>query len=119
VAGRTVSTLQCILGHAARLDRIEAHPSKGARKLAGKKKTRRLSVPEIEKLGQAMRHAARNETESSIALAIVRLLLLSGFRISEGHGLERAWVSPEGAMWTSRHKGERTGEGHRPVCREK
>jgi site-specific recombinase XerD len=96
VAGRTVSTLQSILGHATRLDRIEAHPSKGARKLAGKKKTRRLSVLEIEKLGQAMCHAARMETESPIALAILRLLLLSGFRISEGQGLERAWVSADG-----------------------
>jgi integrase len=97
VAARTVSTLQSILGHAARLDRIEAHPSKGARKLAGKKKNRRLSVAEIEKLGQAMRHAARKEAESPIALAIVRLLLLSGFRITEGQGLQRAWVSPEGS----------------------
>jgi integrase len=96
VAARTVSTLQSILGHATRLDRIESHPSKGARKLAGKKKNRRLSVPEIEKLGQAMRHAARVETESPIGLAIVRLLLLSGFRISEGQGLEREWVSAKG-----------------------
>jgi integrase len=96
VAARTVSTLQSILGHATRLDQIEAHPSKGARKLAGKKKTRRLNVAEIEKLGQAMRHAERKETESPVALAIVRLLLLSGFRISEGQGLERAWVSGDG-----------------------
>jgi integrase len=43
-----------------------------------------------------MRHAARHETESAIALAIVRLLLVSGFRISEAQGLERAWVSAEG-----------------------
>ena len=96
VAARAVSTLQSILGHAVRLDRIEAHPSKGARKLAGKK-NRRLSVLEIEKLGQAMRHAARKEAESRTALAIVRLLLLSGFRITEGQALQRAWVSPEGS----------------------
>ncbi|MBU6356878.1 MAG: tyrosine-type recombinase/integrase [Rhodospirillales bacterium] len=93
VAARTVSTLQSILGHATRLDRIEAHPSKGARKLAGKKKNRRLSVPEITKLGQAIRYATLKETESPIALAILRLLLLSGFRISEAQGLEREWVS--------------------------
>jgi integrase len=91
-----VSTLQSILGQAMRLDRIEAHPSKGSRKLAGKKKTRRLGVLEIEKLGQTMRHAARKETESPSALAIVRLLLLSGLRISEGQGLERGWVSADG-----------------------
>ncbi len=96
VAARSVSTLQSILGHAARLDRIETHPSKGARKLAGKKKNRRLSVPEIEKLGRGMRHAAHASAEGPVALAIVRLLLLSGFRISEGQGLERAWVSTEG-----------------------
>lgn len=54
---------------------------------------RRLSVPEIVELGQAMRHAALKETESPIALAIVRLLLLTGFRISERQDLERAWVS--------------------------
>ncbi|HEY1779957.1 MAG TPA: Arm DNA-binding domain-containing protein [Roseiarcus sp.] len=93
VAARTVSTLQSVLGHAVRLDRIEAHPSKGARKLAGKKKNRRLSVPEIVKLGQAMRHAGLKGIESPIALAVVRLLLLTGFRISEGQGLEREWVS--------------------------
>jgi integrase len=96
VAARAVSTLQSILGHAARLDRIEAHPSKGARKLAGKKKTRRLSVPEIERLGRAMRHATRNGTENAVALAIIRLLLLSGFRISEAQGLKREWVSADG-----------------------
>jgi hypothetical protein len=37
--------------------------------------------------------ASWKETESPIALAIVRLLLLTGFRISEGQGLEREWVS--------------------------
>lgn len=91
VAARTVATLQAILGHAARLDQIENHPSRGARKLAGKKKTRRLSVAEIRMLGLAMRHAERNG-EHPVALAIVRFLLLTGFRISEGQGLKRAWL---------------------------
>ncbi|BAV65529.1 tyrosine-type recombinase/integrase [Sphingobium cloacae] len=91
VAARTVATLQAILGHAARLDQIENHPSRGARKLAGQKKTRRLSVAEIRMLGLAMRHAERNG-EHPVALAIVRFLLLTGFRISEGQGLKRAWL---------------------------
>ena len=91
VAARTVATLQAILGHAARLDQIENHPSRGARKLAGQKKTRRLSVAEIRMLGLAMRHAERNG-EHPVALAIVRFLFLTGFRISEGQGLERAWL---------------------------
>ena len=95
VASRALSTLQSILGHAARLDKIKTHPSKGARKLAGKKRQRRLSVAEIRKLGMAMRHAERNG-ENSTALAIVRLLLLTGFRVSEGQGMRREWVHPEG-----------------------
>lgn len=91
VASRAVATLQSILSHAARLNKIESHPSRGARKLAGKKKMRRLSVVEIRKLGAAMRHAERNG-EHPVGLAIVRFLLLTGFRISEGQGLQRPWL---------------------------
>lgn len=94
VASRAVATLQSILGHAARLDKIESHPSRGARKLASKKKTRRLSEVEIKKLGAAMRYAARNG-EHPVGLAIVRFLLLTGFRISEGQGLQRLWLHAE------------------------
>lgn len=91
VASRAVGTLQSILGHAARLDKLESHPSRGARKLAGKKKQRRLSVAEIKLLGAAMRHAERNG-ENAVALAIVRFLALTGFRISEGQGLQWPWL---------------------------
>ena len=91
VASRAVGTLQSILGHAARLDKLESHPSRGARKPAGNRKKRRLSVAEIRRLGAAMRHAERNG-ESPVALAIVRFLALTGFRISEGQGLQRHWL---------------------------
>jgi hypothetical protein len=50
VAARTVSTLQSLLAHAKLLNVIEANPAVGVRKLAGKKKERRLSVAEIKKL---------------------------------------------------------------------
>jgi len=63
----------------------------GVRKLAGKKKERRLSVAEIKKLGEAMR-AAETGGERPVALAAVRLMLLTGFRISEAQGLQRAWL---------------------------
>ncbi len=91
VAGRAVATLQAILSHAARLDLIEKHPSEGARRLAGKKKQRRLSVPEIKKLGAALQYGERNG-EHSTGLAIVTLLLLTGFRISEGQQMHRDWL---------------------------
>jgi hypothetical protein len=43
-----------------------------------------------------MRQASCAGTENTTALAIVRLLLLSGFRISEGQGLKRVWLSASG-----------------------
>ena len=91
VAGRAVSTLQAILSHAARLDVIERHPSEGARRLAGNKKQRRLSVSEIKKLGAALQYGERNG-EHSTGLAVVKLLALTGFRISEGQKMQRAWL---------------------------
>lgn len=91
VASRSVSTLQSILGHAARLDLIGAHPSRGARRLAGNRRQRRLSVKEIKKLGAALQFAERNG-ENEVALAVVRLLALTGFRISEGQEMQRAWL---------------------------
>ncbi len=91
VAARTLSTLQSLLAHARRLDVIASNPAVGVRKLAGKKKERRLSVTEIKKLGETMCVAERNG-EHPIALAAVRLLLLTGFRISEAQGLRREWL---------------------------
>jgi integrase len=91
VAARTVSTLQSLFAHAARLEIIASNPTNGVRKLAGKKKERRLSVAEIKKLGEAMRMAEQN-AEHPVALAAVRLMLLTGFRISEAQGLQRDWL---------------------------
>jgi integrase len=91
VAGRSLSTLQSILGHASRLNFIAEHPSRGARRLAGKRKRRRLSEAEIKRLGAAMQFAERNG-ENNVGLAVVRFLLLTGFRISEGQQLQRAWL---------------------------
>jgi integrase len=91
VAARTVSTLQSLLAHAKLLNVIEANPAVGVRKLAGKKKERRLSVAEIKRLGEAMRTAEKGG-ERPVALAVVRLMLLTGFRISEAQGLKRAWL---------------------------
>ncbi|MPZ38783.1 MAG: DUF4102 domain-containing protein [Rhizobiales bacterium] len=94
VAGRAVGTLQSILSHAARLDVIEKHPSQGARRLAGKKRQRRLGTAEIKRLGAALQYGERNG-EHSTGLAVVRLLLLTGFRISEGQQMHRDWLHAE------------------------
>ena len=91
VAARTVSTLQSLLAHAKLLNVIATNPAVGVRKLSGNKKERRLSVGEIRSLGAVMRRAERGG-ERPAALAIVRLLLLTGFRISEAQGLQRHWL---------------------------
>jgi integrase len=91
VAARTVSTLQSLLAHAKRLNVIASNPAVGVRKLAGSRKERRLSVAEIKNLGVAMRDAERGG-ERAVAVAIVRLMILTGFRISEAQGLQRRWL---------------------------
>jgi integrase len=91
VAARTVSTLQSLFAHAVRLDVIPSNPAVGVRKRAGKRRERRLSVAEIKRLGEVMRVAERND-EHPVALAGVRLMLLTGFRISEVQGMKRDWL---------------------------
>ncbi|WP_136616176.1 MULTISPECIES: tyrosine-type recombinase/integrase [Mesorhizobium] len=91
VAARTVSTLQSLFAHAVRLDVIPSNPAAGVRKRAGKRRERRLSVAEIKRLGDVMRVAERND-EHPVALAGVRLMLLTGFRISEVQGMKRDWL---------------------------
>lgn len=95
VAGRCVGTLQAIIGHAKHKGLLAEHPTRGAKKLATKKKDRRLSAAEIEALGMAMAYAERNG-ENPTALGVVRLLLLTGYRREEGQAMRRAWVRREG-----------------------
>jgi integrase len=93
-AARTVSTLQSLFGHALRMGLIASNPADGVRKIAGKKRERRLSRAEIGKLGEAIRIAEKHG-ENPFGLSAVRLLLLTGYRISEVVGLERSWLNAE------------------------
>lgn len=97
VASRSVSTLQAILGHAKHKGLIADHPTVGARKLAGKKKSRRLSTTEIELLGKAMAFA-RAQGENATGLAVMQLLLLTGYRRQEAQALRHAWISNAGGF---------------------
>lgn len=76
---------------------LAEHPTKGAKKLAGNKKTRRLSVAEIEALGKAMVYAEQQGV-SPTGIAVIRLLLLTGYRREEGQAMQRAWVNPMGGF---------------------
>jgi len=94
VAARTLSTLSALLEHAARLGRIDANPARGARRLASLSKTRRLSRSELERFGDAIR-AGEADGEPPVALAVVRFILLTGFRRMEALSLERRWLDPD------------------------
>lgn len=91
VAGRCVGTLQAIIGHAKHKGLLETHPTLGAKKLAGKKKTRRLSAAEIELMGKAIAFAEVNG-ENPIAIGVLRTLLLTGYRRQEAQAMQRSWL---------------------------
>ena len=88
VASRTMSTLHSILEHAVRLGEIEKNPARGVRRLASTPRMRWLSHTELRKLGSALREAEA-DCEHPKGLAVIRLLLLTGFRRLEALSLER------------------------------
>ena len=94
VAARAMSTLHSILEHAVRLGEIERNPARGIRRLASTPKMRWLSHAELRKLGAALREAEA-EFEHPKGIAVIRLLLLTGFRRLEALSLERKWLLEE------------------------
>src|SRR3546814_1081229 len=89
-----MSTLHSILEHAVRLGEIEKNPARGIRRIASTPKMRWLSHAELRKLGSAMRDA-EDKLEHPKGLAVIQLLLLTGFRRLEALSLERKWRSEE------------------------
>lgn len=90
-AARSVSTLRAAFGHARRRGLIDSNPAMGARLFATNVNERRLSESELRAFGVAMRAVAQ-EGEHPTGLAVIRLLLLTGFRRMEGLGLRREWL---------------------------
>ena len=96
VASGCMGTIQAILGHAKHKGLLAAHPTKGAKRLAGNKKNRRLSVDEIERLGMALA-LAECTGENPLGMALVRTLVLTGYRREEAQAMQRSWVSARGS----------------------
>ena len=96
-AGRTLGMLRTIFEHAVRRGMIASNPAKGARKFADGKRKKRLSLDQIQELGNAMRNAGPLG-ENPTALAAIRLILLTGFRRSEALGIRREWIMPAGGV---------------------
>lgn len=94
VASRTMSTLHSILEHAVRLGEIEKNPARGVRRLASTPRMRWLSQAELRRLGVALREAEA-DLEHPKGIAVIKLLLLTGFRRIEALSLEREWLLEE------------------------
>jgi len=95
VAGRTVGMLATILQYAINpLRLIKENPARDVKKPADGKQRRFLTLDEIGRLGTVMRGKNAIE-ESPVAVAAIRLLLLTGLRRMEALALPRAWIDPQ------------------------
>jgi integrase len=91
---------------------IERNPASGVRQVVSAPRTRSLSFGELQRLGLAL-HQLEIEREHPVALAALRLAVLTGFRRMEVLSLERAWVY--GAEGYVRFPRTKTGHQIRPL----
>lgn len=113
VAGRTLGMLHTIFEQATRWGVIEDNPARGARKIASdNKRERRLLPDDVVALGRAMNSAT---DESPVAIAAIKLMLLTGFRRMEALTLQRGWV--DAAAGCVRFPQTKTGAQVRPIGR--
>lgn len=114
VACRAVSTLHAIFEHGVRQGLIDGNPARGARKIAEKKRDRRLSQEEIIHLGGIMRQCL-SDGENPTGIAAIKFVLLSGFRRMEALGLKRVWLSS--TTTCARFPDTKSGKQIRPIGR--
>lgn len=91
IAGRTISTLRSLLGHAKRHGLLEANPALGVRVIASNRKLRRLSRYELALLGTTMA-TMEQEGEHPQGIGAIRAMLLTGFRRMEVLSMHHAWI---------------------------
>lgn len=111
VAARTLGMIGAIFEHARRAGIISSNPARGARKLAGSRRTRRLTLDEVRLLGRAIADGNGNP----VAIAAIRFTLLSGFRRNETLSLRIGDILPAGGVDLSDSK---SGSQIRPIGRE-
>jgi integrase len=91
-AARTLGMTATILEYARHsLKLIKDNPARGVKKPPDRKQRRFLAANEITRLGQTLRDAEA-AGENATALAVIRLLLLTGFRRMEALALPRTWI---------------------------
>ena len=112
VACRSISTLHAVFEHGVRQGIIDTNPSRGVRKVAERRRDRRLSQKEIIHLGQVMGECLASG-ENPTGLAAIKFILLTGFRRMEALSLERAWL--DATMKCVRFPETKTGKQIRTI----
>jgi integrase len=112
-AARTVGLLGGILSFAIGEGIITANPAAGVKKPADRKRTRRLSPEEFAALGLALQEAEDSGDERWQAAAGVRLLALTGCRLSEVVRLR--WSEVDRAEPCLRLEDSKEGASVRPI----
>jgi integrase len=111
-AARTLGMTATILEYAKHLKLIKDNPARGVKKPPDHKQRRFLTLEEITHLGKKMREAEA-AGENATALAVIRLLLLTGLRRMEALGLPRAWL--DGRARCIRFEDTKSGAQLRPI----
>jgi len=96
-ANLLLSVLSKLMGWAAKRGLLpsEANPCRGIDRYKENRRERFLSAAELSSLGEALRDAEREKTFSPYAIAAIRLLLLTGARLSEILTLKWDYVDPD------------------------
>jgi integrase len=114
VAARTVGMLGGVLSFAVSEGVIANNPVQGVKRPADNKRTRRLTLEEYRKLGDALRQA-EEERETWQGLAGARLLALTGCRLGEIVKLK--WSAVDDAGGCFRLEDTKEGASTRPIGR--
>jgi len=115
VAARTLGMIGTILEFARPLKLVTENAARGVKKPTEGKQRRFLSLAEIAKLGATMR-AAEPTGENKVAIAAIRLLLMTGLRRMEALALPQAWV--DGRARCIRFEDTKSGPQLRPIGAE-
>lgn len=94
-AARTVGLLGGVFSFAVSEGIRRDNPVRGVQRPAGRKRNRRLTLEEYAQLGQALNEADADE-ENPAAIAAVKLLALTGARLSEIANLKKTEIDKAG-----------------------
>lgn len=94
IAARTLAVLGAMLEFGVRNGLLTTNPARGVPLYKNQKRERFLSLSELSKLGEILREAERDGVNGT-AIAVIRMLLLTGARKGEILGLQWKWVNFE------------------------